>query len=215
VPALLDESAATEGDLMVMATHGRGGVSRMWLGSVASGYLHQTQEPLVLVRPERGDASEPVVHWGFARMLVPLDGSALSERVLGHATEFGSMFDASYRLTRVVSPPVDVGAPYAPTGIAVSPELLDAAVEAAEQYLEGQAEALRAKGLKVTTAVRVGGQPGPGILEEAEASGCDSIAMATHGRVGITRAVLGSTTDKVIRGASVPMLVYRPENVAD
>jgi nucleotide-binding universal stress UspA family protein len=215
VTALLAESAETGGGLTVMATHGRGGVSRMWLGSVASGYVHQTREPLVLVRPERGEGSEPVVHWGFARILVPLDGSPLSERVLDHAADFGRMFDASYHLTRIVSPPVDIGAPYAPTAVTVSPELLDAAVEAAEQYLGERAAELRSHGLEVTTAVRVGGQPGPGILEEAEASGCDSIAMATHGRVGISRAVLGSTTDKVVRAATVPVLVYRPENVTE
>jgi nucleotide-binding universal stress UspA family protein len=96
----------------------------------------------------------------------------------------------------------------------VSPELLEAAVATAEAYLASEAEMLRSHGLEVTTAVRVGGQAGRGILEEVEEAGCDSIAMATHGRVGISRAVLGSAADKVLRGARVPVLLYRPENVS-
>jgi nucleotide-binding universal stress UspA family protein len=214
VQGLLDEGAGSGTNLTVMATHGRGGLSRLWLGSVASAFLHETDRPLLLVRPENGDASAPVVHWGFAKLLVPLDGSDLSERVLEHAAQFGGMFDASYHLVRIVNPPVDIGSPYQPTGVNVSPELLEAAVATAEDYLASEAEVLRSHGLEVTTAVRVGGQAGRGILEEVEEAGCDSIAMATHGRVGISRAVLGSAADKVLRGARVPVLLYRPENVS-
>jgi nucleotide-binding universal stress UspA family protein len=52
-----------------------------------------------------------------------------------------------------------------------------------------------------------------GVLKEAEAGGTDLIAIATHGRGGVTRAILGSVADKVIRGSNRPVLVYRPSEV--
>ena len=69
---------------------------------------------------------------------------------------------------------------------------------------------MRRRGLRVTTSVAVDRQPGHGILIETDAVGSDMIAMATHGRGGFRRAILGSTTDKVIRGTHTPVLLYRP-----
>lgn len=213
VEKLVEEVESSGGDATVMATHGRGGLSRMWVGSIATGFLHETHKPLILVRPEPGDGSAPVVHWGFAKLLVPLDGSELSERVLAHATAFGQTFDAAYHLTRIVIPPVDVATPYTPPGADVTAALLETTMEAATEYVENRAAPLRESGLTVTTSVRIDTQAGRGILEVAEEQACDSIAMATHGRVGLSRAFLGSAADKVLRGAHVPLLLYRPDSI--
>lgn len=214
VEKLVEEREESGGDATVMATHGRGGLSRMWLGSIATGFLHHTRKPLVLVRPEPGDGSEPVVHWGFAKLLVPLDGTERSERVLAHAIEFGRTFAAKYHLVRVVIPPVDVATPYAPPSVDVTTALLDTARQTAAQYLEECAAPLREHGLTVTTSVGIDTQAGRGILQAVEEHACDSIAMATHGRVGLSRAFLGSAADKVLRGAHVPLLLYRPESIS-
>ncbi|HKJ03370.1 MAG TPA: universal stress protein, partial [Longimicrobiales bacterium] len=77
------------------------------------------------------------------------------------------------------------------------------------EYLETHAERLRQRDLEVSCCALVVPQPGHGILSELEQADCDFIAMATHGRAGLTRAILGSTTDKVIRGTHVPILLHR------
>ena len=213
VDKVLDELRACEADATVMATHGRGGLSRVWLGSITTGFLHETDKPLILVRPEGGDGSETAVHSGFAKLLIPLDGTELSERVLAYATEFGGLFDAAYHLTRVVSPPIQFDTPYGPTSVDVTTELLKTAKRSAFDYLEACAEPMRAKGLTVSLSVSVDAQPGRGILEAIEAEGCDSIAMATHGRLGLVRAFLGSVADKVLRGTDVPLLLYRLDSM--
>ena len=68
---------------------------------------------------------------------------------------------------------------------------------------------MRRRGLRVTTSITVDAQAGHGILLEAEAVDADGIAMATHGRKGLSRALLGSTADKVLRGTHLPLLLHR------
>ena len=211
IDALQAEAASSEADLVVLATHGRGALSRMWLGSVADGFLRHTDRPVMLVRPDEDALPPPEREYGFATLLVPLDGSELSESALEHATEFGELFGAAYHLTRIVAYPVDLASPYLPHTAQVNQTIVEQARDLAAEYLEGHAERMRRRGLRVTTSVAVDAQAGHGILTEAEAVGCDSIAMATHGRTGISRALLGSAADKVLRGTHVPLLLYRPK----
>jgi nucleotide-binding universal stress UspA family protein len=209
VEMLQSEAEAESADLVVMASHGRGALSRMWLGSVADGFVRHTSLPVVVVRPE--EKAEPAGSFdhSFETLLIPLDGSELSERALEHATEFGELFDSAYHLTRIVSYPVDIASPYLPHTAQVNQQVVEDAKEGAAQYLEAHAEAMRRRGLRVTTSVAVDAQAGGGILAEAEAVGAEMIAMATHGRTGFSRAILGSAADKVLRGSHVPVLLYR------
>jgi nucleotide-binding universal stress UspA family protein len=210
VEALEAEVDACDADLVVMATHGRGALSRAWLGSVTDRFVHQTDRPVLLVRPEEGDEPPDIrIEAGYDDILVPLDGSELSESVLDCAADFGEMFEASFRLVRVVPYPLDVASPYLPTTFQMNQGLVDDARDAAREYLEEQAERLRKRGFDVAVAARVDVQPGHGILKEAEESGATLIAMATHGRTGLRRALLGGATDKVLRGAHVPVLLHR------
>ena len=197
-------------DVVVMATHGRGALSRLWLGSVADAFARHADRPVILVRPDE-DASAPEAYQeSFKTLLVPLDGSELSESALSHAVDFGELFDAAYHLTRAVVQPFDLASPYLPHTVQLNHEIVEEAKKHAAAYLEGHAERLRRHGMSVTTSVVVDGQPGGGVLGEAEAVGADAIALATHGRSGIDRALLGSTADKVVRGTHLPVLLYRP-----
>lgn len=210
VETLQGEAEAREADLVVMASHGRGALSRLWLGSVADGFVRQTHLPVILVRPE--EDQEPVQDFthSFETLLIPLDGSHLSESAMEHATEFGELFDSAYHLTRIVSYPIDIASPYLPHTAQLNQQVMEDAKKGAAEYLEGKAEEMRRRGLRVTTSVVVDAQAGQGILAETEAVGADMVAMATHGRKGISRVMLGSAADKVLRGIHTPLLLYRP-----
>jgi nucleotide-binding universal stress UspA family protein len=210
---LLEE--AKDADLTVMATHGRGMVTRAWLGSVADAFVRHVDRPVLLVRPEADEGAEtdgavaPKVEWTVSKMLLPLDGTPISEAIIGHATELGSLFGAAYHLVRVVALPMEFSSSYPPDMIQMNKEYLADSEEAARVYLEDHAQRLRGQGFDVDTAVVVGAQPVHGILTEAESSGSDLFAISAHSRSGLTRVLLGSTSDKVLRGAHVPVLMYR------
>ncbi len=212
VTEVLEAEAEERGaGLVVMATHGRGAFSRAWLGSVADGFLHHTSRPVILVRPDEGEGlPDLATDVAFARMLIPLDGTELSESVLEHAVSLGTLFGTAFRLVRIVPYPMQFTSPYLPHTMQMNQQFLTESKEAAEAYLEQHAERLRAQGHDVETAVLVVAQPGSGLLDEIADARCDMVAMATHGRAGLTRAILGSTTDKIVRGAHVPVLLYRP-----
>ncbi len=104
VPTLQRYLAGRSPGLVVMMTHGRGGLSRAWLGSVADGLLRGTPVPLLLVRPGEeypADLVEPL----FRRVLIPLDGSTMAEEVLGIVMSLGTPGATVYTLLTVVVPP--------------------------------------------------------------------------------------------------------------
>lgn len=198
-------------DLIVMTTHGRGPLARAWLGSVADGVARRSGVPVLLLRPTADP--EPMGEHLFHNILIALDGSELAEQILEHAIAIGSLAGAHYMLARVVTPPLFTG--YTPSAEGV---LADAAaapglavlIEEAERYLEKTAEGLRARNLSVETQVIVEAQAAPGLLEYARERSADMVAMATHGRTGLSRLVLGSVADKVLRGTTAPILLIRP-----
>jgi nucleotide-binding universal stress UspA family protein len=204
--------SAEEGvDLVVMATHGWGGLQRAWLGSVTDGLVREARVPVVAFRP--GEEEGPRVDGKvIEEILIPLDGSAVSEGVVEEALRLGGR-KARYTLVRVI--------PVGPPSVAISgamelayrQELVDALRTGAEQYLADEAARLRREGYEVRTEVLMHPQPARAILDRAGEVGADLIAMGTHGRSGLGRLALGSVTDKVLRGADIPVLVLRPEAV--
>jgi nucleotide-binding universal stress UspA family protein len=134
------------------------------------------------------------------------------------AVALGSLMEAQYTLQRVIKPVLPPGYKLegaSLTGLAETvlkdiERIQDSLHREAQDYLERVAAPLRARALRVQTKVAVEQQPGMAILHEASASAIDLIALETHGRRGLSRLVLGSVADKVIRGASGPVLVQRP-----
>ncbi len=207
---------AADTDLVVMSTHGRGPLGRFWLGSVADQLIRVLPVPVLLVRPRESlpDFSrEPACK----RMLLPLDGTPLAEQIIEPALEVGTLLGSSFTLVRVVKPAL-VG-DYVPEGgtfAGMTDSLLDRLSELqrgvereARSYLEAVAGRLAGRGLSVQTRVLVEEQPAAGILREAETD-ADVIALATHGRRGLPRLLLGSVADKLVRGCTLPVLLYRP-----
>jgi nucleotide-binding universal stress UspA family protein len=193
-------------DLIVMTTHGRGLLGRFFLGSMADKLIRQAAVPVLLVRPREpapGIVPEPLLE----HALIPLDGSTLAERALGPTLDLVRLWEGHCTLLRVVEASL-APAPGRPT----RPHPSELEQEAAWAYLEKIAERLRDEGVSVQTHVVVAPHAAPAILEEAQRQRCDFIALATHGRGGLRRMLLGSIADKVVRGASLPVLVYRPRS---
>jgi nucleotide-binding universal stress UspA family protein len=196
-------------DLVVLTTHGRGVLSRFWIGSVADRLVRQLDQPMLLIRPQaaRGAPSPARVH----RILVPLDGSPLAAAILAPATRLGQLLGAEFTLLRVVQLVAPVWLPV--QGVVLPMEDPNAATTRqleATHYVQDAARQLRARGISVEAAVEVAPEPVVAIAEYAERHGADLIAIATHGYGGATRFLLGSVADKLVRTATVPLLVWRP-----
>lgn len=190
--------------LVVMATHGRSGFSRAWLGSVADTLVRHAPWPVLLVRPPVDRSRAPAE--GFQRVLVPLDGSTGAERILPHVVELVQDTAGAVALLRVVSTSHFMGTSFLP----ISEAALAEERRRAARYLEEVADRLRRRDVPVRTEVVDGVQPFHAILEWVEEESPDLVAMATHGYRGVTRAVLGSVADKVLRGCSAPLLLLGP-----
>lgn len=205
---LLQRADSQGVDLIVAATHGRGAISRAWLGSIADGLLRHGDHPLLLVRPEKGEQppSEPTL----GRVVVPLDGSDFSEKALAPAASLARLYDGRLHLVRVVAYPVEIASPYLPHTVQMNQEVVHEARDAAQAYLDRIADELGTDGLETRADVIVDSQAGAAICEELGEAHADVIVMASHGRSGIRRALLGSTADKVIRSSHNPVLVIRP-----
>jgi len=209
-PCLADHARALGADLVVMATHGRGGMQRLWLGSVADYLVRHLGAPVLLVRAgEVADRAGPAGRSG-RQLLVPIDGSPLAEEVLAAAAELARLWNLDLSLLRVVPPVTFVTEPGLPLPTAYDRELTDAAVEQAKDYVRDLVEDLRARGFRATGAAVIGWNPVDTILEVARPEQVALVALATHGRGGLSRLALGSVADKLIRAAHVPVLVYRP-----
>jgi len=210
VEALDEHAVGTGADLVVMTTHGRGPLSRFWLGSVADALLRRLPMPVLLVRPGEEEEPDRTAAPALRHVLVPLDGSPHAEEILKPALALGALTGADYTLLRVVEPVPVVGVDlpgYAAAGTDLAS--LDKLQGDARVYLNGVAARLRGQGLHVQTRVAVNAQAAGAILDEAGRRGQDLIALETHGRGGLARLLLGSVADKVLRGATTPVLVHR------
>ncbi len=147
----------------------------------------------------------------YSRILVPMDGSKLSEKALPHAQGLAKASGATIHLVQVHARHHDMGASVegGPVG-GPSAELMhqveDAEVAAAKSYLKHLASHLEGEGIQVETAL-LDGAAHENIVDYAKQHGIDLITMCTHGRGGVRRMLLGSVTDRVIRTGEVPVLV--------
>lgn len=192
-------------DLVVITTHGRGPMSRFWLGSVADQLMRRLHVPMLLVRP--GTTAAPAT---IRRILLTLDGSPFSERAIEPTIALGRLFGAEYALMMVVEPPMPIADP---SGMMVLPVAVDADKqirEAAARYLSSHADRLRKEGLTVSTYPVDAAGAAATILAEADTVKADLVAIASHGAGGFERLVVGSVADKVIRGSTRPTFVVRP-----
>ncbi len=202
------KAASEEGaDLIAMSTHGRSGLTRWLFGSVATKVLEGSDRPLFLVRSSaEAKRGRPVT---IEKVLVPLDGSSLAESVLPFVEEVAAAFGASIVLYHAITP-LSAYPGFETVLPAHAGEVLADLQAQAEQFLHRVAEEVRARGCKVTVAVSVD-LAVDGILAAARESGAGLIALGTHGRSGLGRAIMGSVADAVVRRAEVPCLLVHPK----
>jgi nucleotide-binding universal stress UspA family protein len=205
----LDYASRYNADLIAMTTHGRVGLERWLIGSVASELLHTSPTPLLLVRPyEDGAPPSPLTH-----VLVPLDGSTLAESVLRYVVLLANVLKLKVTLLRSVPIPVeqwDLEEWEGGESAMHANELLGDMQAFAETYLEEVADRLGAEGVETTREVRIG-DPTVTITNLADEKPGTLITLSTHGRSGVGRWLLGSVADKVVRSGVAPVLVVRPQ----
>ena len=152
----------------------------------------------------------------YKMIVVPLDGSELAEMVLPHVEMLVKECteEAEIVILQVCEPLQSKLSGMGPGGNIVIPRLAKQAEEAckeqAVEYLAGVEKRLKEKGFKVRTELKVG-SPGEEILDYAANNPVDLIAMASHGRTGISRWAYGSVTSQVLRGIATPILVVTSE----
>jgi nucleotide-binding universal stress UspA family protein len=203
--AILEATVDDEVQLVVMSTHGRSGLGRFVYGSVADTVLHHAQVPVLMV-PQHGLNGWPAEQQ--IKILVPLDGSALSEAALQPACDLADVLGGSLVLGSVVTLPSY--AAYAEGYTLAEPELTDSLVTEARQELEALAAELRTETRPVEVSTTYG-SPYFGIMEIARDFKVGLIVMATHGRSGVVRALLGSVATATIRQTHVPIVLVRPD----
>ena len=205
--ALLDALTHSGADVMVLTTHGYSGAVRLVLGSVADKLVRHATTPVLVVRP----AEAPVTEVWFRRIGVTLDGSAFAEQALPTAIALARSSGAELHLIRVPTVPAFVTA--APETAGWIPELLAEMGKEAVSYLSQKSAEVAAEGVTAQSHVEmvVAGPAADGICRYADAAALDLIVMTTHGRGGLSRWVLGSVTDQVLRQSHTPIWVIRAQ----
>lgn len=198
------EAAKEDVDLILIATHGRTGIARWRLGSVADPIIREAPCPSLVIGP---NVNVKLIGYSPRRVLVPVDGSELAEEALPVAVWIAEKSGASLGIVRAVSL---TAVAYDPSMGVYSVELLQAMEDAAVAYMERLAGSVPDTLSVTTTLLR--GPAGEQILQHLEESPADLVVMASHGRKGIVRAALGSVTDRVLHGPA-PVLVLRPDGM--
>lgn len=194
-------AAEQRADLIAMASHGRTGLSRWSLGSVTERVLRSAETPVFVLRsfgPGKDASTEP----SYRRILLPTDGSKESLAVVPSAIEFARVFGAEILTLHVREIyPFLWAAPGGVGGVPPPPETGPGVAEILAEQL--RSEGVAASGLSVD------GDAASKILDYAAEKSADAIALSTRGRSGLSRWILGSVAEKVVRASPVPILVVR------
>ncbi len=143
----------------------------------------------------------------FKRILVPTDGSEITQKAVTTALTMARSFGASVCAIAVREPfPYSAISEMQPTP---PQEFFDAQERIATQRLKAVTEAALAAGVQASTESVEAGHPWEAIIESAQRNGCDLIVMASHGRRGVSALLLGSETQKVLTHTTTPVLVVR------
>ena len=192
-------------DLIVMSTHARRGFARLSLGSVTDSLIRLTTIPVLVVKPPRSYLN-PQLTSAFKRIVVPLDGSALAEQVLPGIARLSELEGSELTLLYVLKPhnysQEQIQDPLLPWW--------EKDIATAQAYLLPMATKLRRRGFTVSSDIVIGEDVAEKIAEFARCEKADLIAIATHGRGGLSRFIYGSVADALTKSARTSLFVLRP-----
>jgi nucleotide-binding universal stress UspA family protein len=206
---IIESTTGEKETLIAMATHGRSSIGRFLLGSVAEKVLRGASNPLLLVRATE-KTPPPWDMPALKSIVVPLDGSELAESVLPSVEELAKKLDLEVTLLAIYGVPYSASSAgeglYSTTRIeAFTARLRTETLE----YLEKKAAELKGKGVDKVSFVAKEGLAADEIISTAHRTPDNLIAMCTHGRAGVTRWLLGSVTETIVRHSGEPVLVVR------
>ena len=192
--ALIDRFLGELGNATaVMATHGRGRVAAALLGSVTTKVV-SAGHAVVAVGPSVSSTAQPIT-----RVLACVDASSFSEQVVAEAAGWAKALGAALWMIEVVDPKV---------------RLPDSGGEALQEssYVHRLAQDIKSSGLDIEWEVLHDGHAGRAIAAYAASEAGTLVALATHGRSGLRRAVVGSVAGDVLKNATVPVVLLQPQS---
>lgn len=200
--AIVDAAERCEASMIAMATHGRGSIGRLLVGSVAHKVMRLTSLPVLAIR---GPAPEQPA---LRRIMVPLDGSTLAREALPMALDLARRSGATLILVTVLAPQVELDPSLRPPPGA-------SAMEALREQLFHELDTLVAdcRDVQITTVIGEG-MAADTICREAERHAVDLIVMTSHGHSGLRHFAMGSVTDKVLHSTQVPVLIVHAGTAA-
>jgi nucleotide-binding universal stress UspA family protein len=203
---ILTQAEATHADVIVMGSHGRSGFQRLLLGSITEKVLRAARCPVMVVPAHvmspAGTSGRP-----FTRILCPVDFSCDALAALSRACDLARQAKAPVTVLNVIDVPAAL---YEMPGFDIDGYRRDA-VSRSRARLSELIPKATARGLEVIVS---DGRPDHEILRVAVERGVDLIVMGGSGRHAVDLAVFGSTTHRVVRGASCPVLTIRREQSA-
>jgi len=192
-----------------MGTHGRTGIRRLIMGSVAEKIIRLSECPIMTVRCGSDGKESPYPN--YRSILLPIDFGDTSVSALSKATEIARSYGAILTLLHVAEP-VDLSG-YAKDGDASVEDFLDDQLDSAEKALHEFTSNAPLEGIEVYTRV-VQGRPGRKIIEYADEEGIDLIIIPSLGKSGLERLLMGSTVNKVVHRANCPVMVLKKEDAS-
>jgi nucleotide-binding universal stress UspA family protein len=214
--SLVQHAQEMSADLVIMCTHGRGGLHGLLFGSNAQQALQRGTRSILLLFP-RDDGTLPLFH--LRLILVPLDGTAAHEPALPAAITLARAFGAELHLVLVIPTPEKLTGEQAAAGLLLPTTMkavLDLAQEGAADYLAQAVARCRAEGVAAQAEV-LRGDIVPAVLGLAERLNVDLVVLASHGRTGLSALVTGSVAPRITGRRIAPLLLVRakqPENVS-
>ena len=203
---IIAKAAADKETIITMVTHGRSGINRWLMGSVAEKVLRGSANPLLLVRAKAEAKTEGEVT--LKSIVVPLDGSEVAESVLPTVLEMAKKLNMEIVLFRACNVPYSVFGGVR-DHFAIVDELLGAIKGEARDYLEKKTEELKKQGANKVSYVLEQGIVPDQIISLGRKTPDNLIAICSHGRSGVKRWALGSVTETVARHSGDPVLVVR------
>jgi nucleotide-binding universal stress UspA family protein len=192
-----------EADLIVMSTHGRTGLKRLFLGSNAERVVQHSSSPVLVVRQGEREFVAEGKPLQIQTILVPTDFSESSREALDYAVEFGRQFGARLVLFHSFSAPEFTTDPYGSHNMHATPEQ---ARTAADDQMSEFVKGVDFGGVNFETQISMG-RAADEICAYAEKQKADLIITSTHGRTGLMHVLIGSVAEHVVRHAHSPVLV--------